>query len=368
MARVETIVVGGGISAGSPFVLNSFLIVGNVDPPLSVTGNMRQDSSTPPKVFIGDSLLTAGITVIGGATSNVNAGLSVVIGNGASLLPTGAMAADATSVVIGRAAIGSTATTGKNVVIGDNARADSGGTAASSVVIGAGTQLQNPAGGANTVVIGAAAIQSLGSQSVLIGSTALYAANNGGVVIGFNAQATGGAGTATPTIVGSNSQTNKTRNILIGPSLVENNGTDSVIIGNSYTSTVVLSNAVQFFNSAGYTTFVVGKGLVSTAAQALLFRLTSGSGVDNVAGALTLQAGLSTGAGASPAVNLNVGIVQASGATVQTSRTGVACSHTAVATETYLMVYDVDNATLERVSVGAPDSGGLGFKVLRIPN
>lgn len=40
----------------------------------------------------------------------------------------------------------------------------------------------------------------------------------------------------------------------------------------------------------------------------------------------------------------------------------------AVATQTRFMVYDVDNATLERVTVGAADSGGVGFKVLRIPN
>lgn len=35
---------------------------------------------------------------------------------------------------------------------------------------------------------------------------------------------------------------------------------------------------------------------------------------------------------------------------------------------TRFLIYDVDNATLERVSVGAADSGGGGFKVLRIPN
>ena len=38
------------------------------------------------------------------------------------------------------------------------------------------------------------------------------------------------------------------------------------------------------------------------------------------------------------------------------------------ATQTRMLVYDVDNATLERVTVGAADSGGVGFKVLRIPN
>lgn len=36
--------------------------------------------------------------------------------------------------------------------------------------------------------------------------------------------------------------------------------------------------------------------------------------------------------------------------------------------ETALWLYDADNATLERVTVGAADSGGAGFKVLRIPN
>jgi len=38
------------------------------------------------------------------------------------------------------------------------------------------------------------------------------------------------------------------------------------------------------------------------------------------------------------------------------------------ATHTRFLIYDVDNATLERVTVGAADSGGVGFKVLRIPN
>ena len=39
-----------------------------------------------------------------------------------------------------------------------------------------------------------------------------------------------------------------------------------------------------------------------------------------------------------------------------------------VAGDTRLLLYDVDNATVERVTVGAAESGGAGFKVLRIPN
>lgn len=40
----------------------------------------------------------------------------------------------------------------------------------------------------------------------------------------------------------------------------------------------------------------------------------------------------------------------------------------AVARDTRFMLFDVDNNTLERVTVGITDSGGAGFKVLRIPN
>mgnify|MGYP003393085710 CR=1 FL=1 len=35
---------------------------------------------------------------------------------------------------------------------------------------------------------------------------------------------------------------------------------------------------------------------------------------------------------------------------------------------TRMMIWDVDNGVMERVSVGAADSGGAGFKLLRIPN
>lgn len=40
----------------------------------------------------------------------------------------------------------------------------------------------------------------------------------------------------------------------------------------------------------------------------------------------------------------------------------------ATAGNTRMLVWDVDNGQLERVSVGAADSGGVGYKVLRIPN
>lgn len=47
---------------------------------------------------------------------------------------------------------------------------------------------------------------------------------------------------------------------------------------------------------------------------------------------------------------------------------GIAVDGSSVGGQTRLIVYDVDNGQLERVTVGAADSGGSGFKLLRIPN
>jgi hypothetical protein len=50
------------------------------------------------------------------------------------------------------------------------------------------------------------------------------------------------------------------------------------------------------------------------------------------------------------------------------SATKIQCDGTTTAGQTAMLLWDVDNGTLERVTVGAADSGGTGFKVLRIPN
>lgn len=47
---------------------------------------------------------------------------------------------------------------------------------------------------------------------------------------------------------------------------------------------------------------------------------------------------------------------------------GIKVDADSTAGNTRFFIYDVDNATLERVTVGAADTGGAGFKVLRIPN
>lgn len=46
----------------------------------------------------------------------------------------------------------------------------------------------------------------------------------------------------------------------------------------------------------------------------------------------------------------------------------MALDSSTTARDTALQIWDVDNANLERVTVGVADSGGSGFKLLRIPN
>jgi hypothetical protein len=367
MASGNTIIVGGGIASASPFTVGAFPVVVNADPATVSDGNIRQDTSTPPKVFIGDASLTAGATVLGGATCTLNATDAIVIGNGASITAT-ALATFA-SVVIGAGAIGGLGN--GNVVIGEAATAaGSGATASDSVSIGRGAGSINPSGGANNVCIGAASVISLGSQQVCIGSSASISANNQNVAIGNAAAISGGAGTASCIVIGPNSATSQSRSICIGTGITNNQAVDAIIIGTSFTTAAGYpTKSAAFLASAGITTFLIGKGdAVVGATDNLLFRMTNQSGANAAGGSLTLQSGLGTGTGASSVINLASSIPIGAGSTLQTSRTGFRMSPSVTAGQTDIMVYDVDNATLERVTVGAADSGGVGFKVLRIPN
>jgi hypothetical protein len=128
-----------------------------------------------------------------------------------------------------------------------------------------------------------------------------------------------------------------------------NNGNDSNLFIESDVSSGYLTwhnpvhiqhgKGVRFYNAAGdnYATL-----LMSTNNMAL---------ANNAAGSLQLAAA------AGQTVQLIVGGAQQ-----------LRVDDNSTAGNTRLLIYDVDNGQLERVSVGAADSGGVGFKVLRIPN
>lgn len=366
---IRSLIVGGGIRAGSPATLLTFPIFSGATPPdILIDGNIRQSNAATPKVYIGQANYTATCTVLGGAIANANILDGIVIGELADWTP--ANTQDAGSVIIGPQALGGESVNAHNVVIGAFATAAGTATANNCVILGHGAGIVGSSAGANVVAIGSGCQASLGSQLVLIGGSTTWASNNVGVIVGYNSQVSGGAGVSSCMIIGCNSNTNKTRNLLIGMSLVDTiTAGDLLVFGQSWTSSATMpANAVGFFNSSGYTTFIVGKSHDHATPTAVTFRTTNGLGA-NIAGAnMILQSGLGTGTGASSSVSINSSIPIGAGSTVQTARTGFQVLPSVTAADTDVLVYDVTAAILQRVSIGAANSGGAGFRLLRIPN
>lgn len=188
--------------------------------------------------------------------------------------------------------------------------------------------------------------------------------------------------------------------------LTVSNGTGSTLSIKAANGSGWFANDATFwsFVGNGSTTPTVTVGL-GTAAKSQLGLNSTGqiywtSSADSYAGTPTLilsqesAATLQLGVDAATGVNQRIKAMDASAGTggnltlaagLGTTTGGVLILQTAVNTaggyvdsgkfdasttagHTRFFLYDVDNATLERVTVGAADTGGAGFKVLRIPN
>ena len=367
MARVDTIVVGGGIGAGNPFALNGVPYVANIDPPLLATTDFV--SLVPTGVNRG---LIVGLADPAAGPERLRVKGGTIL-ESASHTGTTCIGDGTDSVAPGQILIGNGITAGGQqdcLVIGNVAIAGAG----SSLVIGHGATLRGAG-----ICIGGVSSAFTGTQyHIVIGGTSATGNNLNHLNIGGSCNPTTGVtclGTSAivtavnAVCIGGGSSVAASGGITIG-GVVSAGHTNSISIGTGCGSIATRTFSVGS-NAGGdsINQFIIGHGLTAIAnPTAVLFRLTNASGNNNAAGAMTLQAGLSTGNVVGPAVNLAVGAPGASGVVLQTQRIGVSCSPSTTATETYLMVYDVDNNVLERVSVGAADSGGPGFKVLRIPN
>lgn len=313
MASGNTIIIGGGIAGASPFTIGQFPVIVLTDPKTVTDGNIRQDTSTPPKVFIGDSTYTAGATVIGGGTTNLLAQKSIVIGDAASYLPAGY---NYSGVVIGRnaTAIGF----GGAIVIGH--AAVSTGPNGDLVLIGRGATTSVDSG----VTIGSLASCSSGGQSIAIGFQASTAGNLSCIAIGYQAAVSGGAGVGACVVLGGSSGTNKTRNTILGTGIQANIASDNLILGTTFTQLAGHpNNSIGFFNSAGYTTLIVGRGDTVAVSDGLLFRLTDGLGNNIAAGSLTIRGGNATGAGAQSSINFQTQSAAGAAAVLGTMTTQV---------------------------------------------
>jgi hypothetical protein len=183
------------------------------------------------------------------------------------------------------------------------------------------------------------------------------------VVIGDGATITGG--NSDSVVIGQTADGAALRVVAIGTG-AQGAHADCVVLGTSATSFAAQQFVVSSSNPI--TTVHIGGGNTAATTPDLTYRTTNQVGADKAGANVIFQAGMGTGAGAPGAVRLSVGIQTGTSSTVQTARVGLEVRFSSTALDTYLMIWDVDNAVLERVSVGAADSGGAGFKVLRIPN
>lgn len=97
-----------------------------------------------------------------------------------------------------------------------------------------------------------------------------------------------------------------------------------------------------------------------------VFRLSSST--TNNTDAVHCKASWTVATHASRTSQYGVFTVTNAGSVVEVARFDGGGGASPSAGNTGLMLWDVDNGTLERVTVGAADSGGTGYKVLRIPN
>lgn len=303
----------------------------------------RGATSLGSSVSIGLLALVTG----GGSSTAIGSGAQVNGGNfgtavGGGSLCSGtsgcvAIGGTARSLALEGTAVGASSTASGNfsTVIGSQATASATG----AVAVGQGAT----ASGARCVAIqasGAGAVIASGTACVIIGVGP--ADSNANVsCLGFG----GGHGVAAG---GSPGQ------IAIGvgaPWL----GANTLSIGGS--------NATGFIQ-----TVVIGQGDTFATTQPITLRFTNRSGVDVAASDFTVIAPRGTGAAASARTVLQVGVPTGAGAAQHPIGDAFAVDGSTTADDTRLLLYDVTAGALVRVTRGAIDSGGVGFRVLRVPN
>ncbi len=158
------------------------------------------------------------------------------------------------------------------------------------------------------------------------------------------------------------------QNQYITPGCAFDGGTSWIFLGSggapSYAPGV--STHVLSLDCANRVIYLGTTGLSSPSAYTLAGSGATGSNV--AGGKITVAAGRSTGNATPAVVAIATGTAGSSGATLQTLRDGLQVDGNATSGETPLLLLDITAGTLKRVSIGASDSGGTGFKVLRVPN
>ena len=404
--RPETIIVGGGIAATNPFSVGAIpFIVNNAPPSLSATTvafYTTGTGGTKPAIIFG----VAGVDPQPGATETLRTqeGIitekaasadSVILGRGIGTVATQAVAlgtlADARStgdVAVGYTAsaraVGCTAVGGLSLASTNGCTALGGGATANATDA---TAVGNnaTASGISSVCIGGGTASASGVACICVGAGST-ADTSGAIIIGQNVTSNGNGDVIVISVGGLTARANwcvvhggtpanlsaaATPLVVLGGGGMTVTHAGNIVLGHGFTSFAANVCAIGGTATNSFIgTMVIGRGDTHTASLGgLSLRCTNAITTANLAmGDLTVTAPLGTGNAIVGAINLRTGAVQASGATSQAARTGLSVQSSATAADTDILVFDVNNAALARVTVGIANSGGAGFKLLRIPN
>jgi len=284
------------------------------------------------------SIVGQGVVIGAGASGGLN--FTVVLGDGAvgsGSSGSTALGHGARSLAISGTAVGSSSTASGNfsTAIGDVTTASATG----AVALGQGAT----ASGARCIAIqasGAGAVTASGTGCVVIGVGP--ASTNGNTsCLGFG----GGHGTAGGASPGQ---------IAIG--------VGAPWLG-AHTMSLGGVGANEFIQ-----TVVIGQGDTFATTQAITLRFTNRSGANVAASDFSLIAPRGTGTAASARTVLQVGVPTGAGSAQHPIGDALAVDGSTTGDDTRLLLYDVTAAALVRVTRGAIDSGGVGFRLLRVPN
>ncbi|GAA5124706.1 hypothetical protein JIN84_13025 [Luteolibacter yonseiensis] len=283
-----------------------------------------------------------------------------------------------------------------NTVIGRSAARYMSGTAAYNTFMGNGTAegtSLNPVTGSNNLGLGREALVALRSANnvTAVGSQSMRMLTTGGsnTAVGYQALDKLTVNTGN-TAVGAQAGLNITgqQNVAIGSGAGPTTGAEyNVTIGNDAGSTLTGSSNVLLGHKVGenlpaatFNSFIVGsdsspiqtvafgKGLQSATPASVNINTTRGLGTNIAGGDMNLRPGAGTGTGAGGKLTIFTAPAGSSSSTLNGLVNAAQFDASTTAGDTRFLLYDVDSGTLKRVSVGAADSGGSGFKLLRIPN
>ena len=265
---------------------------------------------------------------------------------------------------------------GLNAIAGQTAAKDG------AIAIGSGvvSNAKNKVRIGSELAFGAAA----GDDSIVIGTQAICN-GNAGIAIGR-----GAIGTQNAVVLGNGATTNgTTEGVAIGTGAACGNtgvnyfgisiGNGAACAVNNGQSAIAIGKGATASNALASKLIAIGEGATITANVSQVICIGAGAGANNAPGSNEVVFGDSLNGNHIAIFTIRTvagsGVKMRSGADGTFSIVDVANVNThfktdasATAGDTRMLVWDVTKGALSRVTVGANDSGGVGFKLLRVPN